>query len=270
MNSRAHISEQKLRRLYFDERMTQQEIADYFECGATSIRRRMSELGIDARSRGPQLGLKYSNPEWSPALAYAIGIIATDGNLSSDGRHLVVRSKDYQLLETLKACLGLENQITIRQKLLHKYYSLQWGDRAFYDWLIRIGMMPAKSLKLGAVDIPNEFLADFVRGVIDGDGSIQLYNDRSNTWKNEKYVYERLCITIASSSRPFLDWLHPAIQNEISARGAIVKRMRLGRKPHWNLKFAKRDSVTVLNWIYYGDDLPRLERKYQRAKPYLE
>lgn len=105
--------------------------------------------------------------------------------------------------------------------------------------------------------------------MIDGDGSIQLYNDRSNTWKNEKYVYERLCITIASSSRPFLEWLHQKIHAQISVHGAIILREQLGRKPHWNLKFAKRDSVTVLNWIYYRDDLPRLERKYERAKPYL-
>lgn len=273
MNLRTKISESDLRQLYLDEHWTIQELAEHFQIGETTIRRRMDELGIPTRARGPEIGahddFRYVNPVWSPELAYAIGIIATDGNLSPDGRHLMVRSKDRQLVETLKACLDLENRITIQRKLLRRYYTLQWGNRAFYDWLVRIGLMPAKSLKLGAIDVPEDFLPDFVRGVIDGDGSIQLYTDRSNTWKRDTYVYERLCITIASSSRPFLEWLHLVIQNEIAVRGAIVDRKRIGRKPHWNLKFAKHDSVTVLNWIYYDSQVPRLERKYERAKLYL-
>lgn len=273
MSFRAAIDENELRQFYVEQRWTIQKLAKHYRVGETTVRRRLDELGIPTRARGPLIGahhdFRFNNPTWSPALAYVIGIIASDGNLSSDGRHLCIRSKDYALLETIKHCLGLRNRITSQRRLLQTYYSLQWGDRAFYEWLTRVGLMPAKSLKLGALDIPDEYLADFVRGVIDGDGSIQLYNDQSNTWKNEKYVYERLYITIASSSRPFLEWLHQKIHAQISVHGAVILRKQLGRKPHWNLKFAKRDSVTLLNWIYYRGDVPRLERKYERAKPYL-
>lgn len=229
----------------------------------------MDELDVPTRARGPESGsqhdFRFVEPQWSTALAYAVGVIATDGNLSPDGRHLCVRSKDYQLLATIKDCLELENRICSQQRFLRTYYSLQWGDRVFYEWLIRIGLMPAKSLVLGALDIPVTYLADFVRGVIDGDGSIQLYTDRSNIWKSNKYVYDRLCITIASSSRLFLEWLHGAIQNQIPVHGAIIDRMRVGRSPHWNLKFAKQDSILVLNWVYYTPAVRCLERKYEKA-----
>ena len=33
---------------------------------------------------------------WNHNLAYAIGLLATDGNLSSDGRHMALVSKDIE------------------------------------------------------------------------------------------------------------------------------------------------------------------------------
>ena len=37
---------------------------------------------------------------WSENLAYAIGLIATDGSLSNDGRHLNFTSKDIDQIQT--------------------------------------------------------------------------------------------------------------------------------------------------------------------------
>lgn len=48
---------------------------------------------------------------WSNELAYAVGLIATDGNLSKDGRHIELTSKDTEQLETFKRCLKLKNRI---------------------------------------------------------------------------------------------------------------------------------------------------------------
>lgn len=49
---------------------------------------------------------------WSPELAYATGLIATDGSLSSDNRHVSLTSSDIQLLNTFRTCLNLKNKIT--------------------------------------------------------------------------------------------------------------------------------------------------------------
>src|SRR5688572_7752865 len=43
---------------------------------------------------------------WSSELAYAIGLIATDGWLSSDGRHVGFVSADKELVETFLRCVG--------------------------------------------------------------------------------------------------------------------------------------------------------------------
>jgi len=49
----------------------------------------------------------YRRTHWSPETAYVVGLIATDGNLSGNGRRVSITSKDLDLLETVRACLGL-------------------------------------------------------------------------------------------------------------------------------------------------------------------
>lgn len=53
--------------------------------------------------------------KWSPKLAYIVGFIVTDGNLSSDGRHLTFVSKDVQLLKIFKEILNLKNKIGLKK-----------------------------------------------------------------------------------------------------------------------------------------------------------
>ena len=50
--------------------------------------------------------------KWSPDLAYAIGLITADGNLSKDGRHLSLVSKDKDQIQTFAKILNLKNKIT--------------------------------------------------------------------------------------------------------------------------------------------------------------
>lgn len=58
--------------------------------------------------------------KWSPEIAYAVGLIATDGCLSIDGRHLDFTSKDIQLLETFKKCLELKSKIGFKNSSFSK------------------------------------------------------------------------------------------------------------------------------------------------------
>jgi hypothetical protein len=53
--------------------------------------------------------------KWTPEFAYAVGLLTTDGNLSKDGRHLILVSKDKQLLRTFKKCLNLDSKIGSRK-----------------------------------------------------------------------------------------------------------------------------------------------------------
>src|SRR5262245_6872784 len=133
MNLRGTIKADEIHRLYVDEHRTTAQLAKHYHCSEATIIRRLEELGTARRTPRPYVD-RERKFAWSHELAYAVGLIATDGNLSPDGRHMTVVSKDYDLLETLRACLGLNNAITNHSKLTIAY-RIQWGDRQFYDWL---------------------------------------------------------------------------------------------------------------------------------------
>jgi hypothetical protein len=59
----------------------------------------------------PKAKLPDKDFEWTPDLAYVIGLLATDGNLSKEGRHITMRSSDIQLLKTFRGCLGIPYKI---------------------------------------------------------------------------------------------------------------------------------------------------------------
>src|SRR3989338_7295560 len=98
------------------------------------------------RKRGQRPQSKI-NIEWSSNFAYALGLIASDGCLSKDGRHITFVSKDIDQLHNFKSCLGLENKIgkTTSGYNGKEYTRVQFGDVLFYKFLLSIGLTPAKS-----------------------------------------------------------------------------------------------------------------------------
>ena len=103
---------------------------------------------------------------------------------------------------------------------------MQWTSRRHYAWFVEVGLTPAKSLTLGALAIPDQFFADFFRGCIDGDGSIEVYTDRYHVAKSPQYVYERLYVEIVSASRGFIEWLQATVARLAGVTGSITVRRR--------------------------------------------
>ena len=84
--------------------------------------------------------------------------------------------------------------------------------------------MPAKSLRLGPLQIPDEWMQDFLRGCIDGDGSIVTYTDRYNTFKKSTYVYTRVYLSLVSASPRFVEWLRETLRRLTAASGHVGLR----------------------------------------------
>lgn len=272
-NKRAGISDEALRDLYVTQSLGLEQVAARFGLAATTIRRRLRDLGIGARPRGPlprswfgeQTHLGAVPLVWTGNLAYVVGLMATDGNLSRDGRHLSISSQDVDLLQTVRRCLNLRASITPCSRL-RRCHHIQWGDRKLYEWLLTIGLMPAKSLRLGPLAIPDEFFRDFVRGCIDGDGSIVTYLDRFNASKNPKYVYDRLFVSLVSASPRFLRWMQLNVLRLRGLSGHLTVRQSQKHHDLWRLRWAKRESHSLLTWIYYAPNVPALRRKRERAE----
>jgi hypothetical protein len=261
-----------LKRLYIDERLTAETIARQISCAPITILRRLRRFNIPTRPRGPLHQAKTLNGHisWSANLAWAVGLIATDGNLSGDARHMTVTSIDRDLLETLRERLNLSVAITPNHGGSGRSgLRVQWGDRHFYEWLVGIGLTPAKSLTLGPLAVPDEHFVHFLRGCVDGDGSITTYVDRYNTFKKPTYVYTRLFVSIVSASPRFLDWLQATVSRLAGLSGSLTVRRSASRNDIWCLKYAKRESLTLLRWMYKEHDAPCLRRKRNIAAKFL-
>ena len=108
---------------------------------------------------------------WNSNLAYAVGLLTTDGNLSPDKRHITFVSTDLELVKTLEECLNKHNKISKNlpgQFSKKQAYRVQIGDVILYDWLRKIGLTPNKSLSVGKIKVPDRYFRDFLRGHLDG------------------------------------------------------------------------------------------------------
>ncbi|MBU4421343.1 hypothetical protein L6259_01845 [Candidatus Parcubacteria bacterium] len=215
----------------------------------------------------PRKKLPAKKIQWTPKLAYAIGLLVTDGCLSSDGRHIILRSSDIEQIETFKQCLGVYNKM---EKTKHNgwakrpAYRIQVGDVGLYRWLLTIGLFPNKTYTIGKIIIPDKFFKDFLRGHLDGDGCVTTYQDSYNTFKNPKYIYTRLIMRFISASEEHMIWLRETTYRLSGIKGDLHEykpKRDYQTTSMWQLKFMKKASMKLIPWIYYSKDVPCLQRK---------
>jgi hypothetical protein len=193
--------------------------------------------------------------EWSADFAYVIGLIATDGCLYNDRRHMSFVSQDRDLVLMFKRILKLDVKIGKKRSKTGNVKGtphIQFGDVLFYKFLESIGLTSAKSLTIKNVKVPSEFFFDFIRGCFDGDGSTYSYWDPR--WRSSFMYY----ISFASGSMLFLEWIRSEIFKRLKIRGHLTKTKI---KSHNQLKYAKKDSIILLRKMYYPKVKSYLKRK---------
>jgi hypothetical protein len=207
--------------------------------------------------------MRYSSKRyyaWSPSIAYCVGLITSDGCLSKDGRHLDLTSVDQDQLNNFCKAIGRDIYIAPKQnRSSTPAFHIQFSDVAFYDFLLSVGLTPAKSHTIGALDIPAKYYADFLRGLFDGDGTTYGYKDVR--WKSSFMFY----ISFAGASRPFLEYIH---QMNIQHVGTLHGTIRLGTRA-FSLTYAKNDSLKLAPFMYYRTGIPWLARKKDKLDGFI-
>jgi len=244
----------ELRELYVAQGWTQVQIGAHYGCSKTTVSQRMRDCGIPPRSGGPPRQV-HVPPEvlaaWpSASLAYAVGVIAADGNLSK-GNHVVrLSSTDFELTQHYRACLRLSSAVETRKQLPkhashNPLYWVAFTDHAYRAFLERLGLTPAKSLALGPLDIPDTVFPDFVRGYWDGDGGWYLK-------QGPQQRYPGLLAQATCSSPAFFEWLQARIEQQTGLHGGLAGKQ---------LYYYGAKAVTLGLWMYYAPELPSLTRK---------
>jgi len=201
---------------------------------------------------------------WSADFAYAIGLIATDGNLSPSGRHINFTSKDIEQINNFQRTLGIRTKIGMKSRAkskIKKYYVVQFGDVLFYQFLISIGITPAKSKSLSQIHIPQAYFFDFLRGVFDGDGYVYSYFD--SRWKSSFLWYIGFC----SASTSFIEWIRHELKERLGVIGHVTKSCR---NSCLQLKYAKQEAIRIVSDMYAESDVICLTRKRLKIKRILD
>ena len=197
--------------------------------------------------------------EWSPMLAYAVGLFTADGCLINDGRHIDFTSKDREQVLAFKRCLGLKVKVGTKKSGIpgKNYYRVQFGDVLFYQFLMNIGLAPAKSKTLAAVLVPDKYFPDFLRGYFDGDGTSYSFYD--SLFPNSYRFY----LAFTSASPKFIDWLRNMIRKTVQVGGHIAL---YSDRNYMQLKYAKHEAIAVCQYMYQGKPKFFLKRKHLKIR----
>ena len=199
--------------------------------------------------------------------AYFLGLLFADGcNFEKNCTvSIQLQARDIDILEKFKLALLAEQPINARHtspksKIKFKSYRLDLSDQYFSKCLSKHGMVQNKSLILEwpLVEIPDNLLRHFVRGFIDGDGS--LFITKSRPSKFGKRVGIQICGTLK-----FLTTMSANIKRVMSINGHIHKRGAI-----YELKIDRRNDVReIITWLY-SDCSTYLDRKYSKHLEMLE
>lgn len=215
-----------------DEGRSTVEIAAHFGVSERAVSLRYKILGIKRKAgakRQYAVNERFFD-EWSSEMSYVLGFVITDGCVY--GNTLTIAQKDIEPLEAIRDMLASEHPIEQRKNGDSIIYRLNIGSRALVDALAGLGIHPAKSRTVAMPNVPDAFLADFLRGVIDGDG-----------WAHPRgYV-----VTITSGSANFAQGLTARLNDagfpfEATHDGAA-----------WRIKLSGKDAVMRLESYLYRD-----------------
>lgn len=207
---------------------------------------------------------------WTDHLAYAVGLAATDGNLSGDKRHLTFDSNDAELVELFLQCVGRPIRYGSRKTRAGGIaFRAAFSDVELYRWLVLVGLTPAKSLTLGGIDVPDEFLLPLVQGLLDGDGSVVNFVHAPTKRRYPDYRYERLMAQFNSASRAHLEWLRGRLESHLGTRGYVeVTPPKPPRHEFHVLRYGKYASIALFKLLYPNESVPRLTRKWRSWERY--
>ncbi|MEP7004148.1 MAG: hypothetical protein ABI888_06370 [Chloroflexota bacterium] len=187
---------------------------------------------------------------WTANLAYAVGLIATDGNLSPTKKSITVVSGDIELLATFKVCIPRAGRIGRHGP---NVWHVSVSSVTFYRWLESIGLTARKSLTIGAIDVPDAYFPDLARGLLDGDGSItnMVLNPGGAAKRYPDYRYERVNAVLRSASRAHVEWIRESMRRVLDVETALlIEPQRVPTSRMYTLRYGKHATLTILSRFY--------------------
>jgi len=189
-------------------------------------------------------------------MAYVLGLWWTDGCMrikSNTGAHeFEIASNDREHLETVAQAVG-GNYGLRKVSENSNCYKITFCSKEMYQDILAHGGTPRKSRTIGFPFVPPELLPHFVRGVVDGDGTL--------AWNGDRPI-----IQVYSGSPMFVNGLIAAI-----AQGAgIPAPIPQANRENWTAKWSTIRAKCLSAWLYIDHSGLALTCKATIATQFLE
>jgi LAGLIDADG-like domain len=197
---------------------------------------------------------------WTPAMAWVLGVIYTDGNLHKTpgavGR-VSIAQKEPELLQKVLVLMKSNAKVSFSPKrgIAGALYTIRIHNAEIYADLQRLGLTPAKSLTLQFPDIPPDCVLHFVRGCWDGDGSV--YVEKRNNIPCASYV---------SGSKDFIERLVGHLVN-LGLPNRIIHKTVRSETPSYYFRYTRGQCTKLFHVLYDDVDASMyLSRKHDTFK----
>ena len=167
--------------------------------------------------------------KWSREMAWILGLFLTDGCLHEmpfGASLFTIHLVDIDVIWRIREHMASNQSIKIERRGKNRpLYRLDFVSQAVCNDLTRLGLSPRKSNTVKMPPVPQEFLADFVRGVFEGDGSYVI--DKRN---------QHLRLSLASGSKDFIYQFADALSSIGFTKRVPYEYVRKGKK-YFELKY---------------------------------
>lgn len=218
--------------------------------------------GVSHKYRLPRNSDYFENID-SKDKAYWLGIMYSDGCVcerKNEKYSISLEMIDEEHVEKFRDALdAVAHKISV---INHKNFANAKLSYAIHIWdnkmakdLIGLGCVPRKSFILSRIpNIPQEFVYDFIRGFVDGDGCL-CYNKSNNT-----YAFK-----LTGASPLFLQEIMQALS---------IDKLSLNKctETSYQVTSGKREDIyRILTKLYeHSTDATRLNRKYQKYQEFIQ
>lgn len=225
----------------------------------------LAKHGIEATGR-PSGALPLSMKPWdaeyftrhTPEVAYWAGFLMADGSLGREGTNgwrlsLTQQERDIDHLRSFCDAIGLDRQFIkpSRARYRDKVYSL-YRVEVYHPTLGAVmrpwGIVPDKTHNYAEPNVPDELLPDYLRGWLDGDGSIAV----------RKWTVAMMIV----GNHEALNWYASALRR-LGYDGGLSMKHKDG-KCYARLYVTGRLQVRRIAELLHATSLPRLDRKWAK------
>jgi len=189
-------------------------------------------------------------------MAYVLGYIFADGNVSKNDNRVRISSIDIDILEAINILVCEQNLIRQESNMNGQWYTLTIPSQEIQQDLMNLGVTPNKSLTCTYPQVPHQYQHDFVRGYFDGNGCVSARRHKDS-------AIPTISTEIATGSECFKDGIIKALEHLTDmAHSFAVNHRKTSRTIL--IRASSTVSERFYNWIYYNNCicLMRKRNKY--------